>query len=656
MRIEQLEIINFRQYKNVTFDFPKTVGKKDMHIILGQNGEGKTNMLNAITWCLYGRELHLGDKYQAQERINNSYVEELRLSQKQYGDVSVMVELSSGDDSQQHIRIFRKSKYAILQTSVRDIESSFEVMERTTGDWNPILDSDECNNIVHRYVPEEINQYIFFDGEQLEKYFQDIKKEKIQSGIEELTQASDLQKAINAFEKYIQSDLSPKLRNSSDVEVQNCQNEVEKIQLSIDKINQYIATYKVQITKCESEIEQLTSYIGSSTNVKDKIAELERLENESDNLKQKQHDLWSSLMGFTREYYQYLAIYPAMKEFYDFIEEQDKAGNLPPKIDKSYLTMFLDSPKCLICGSPMTPEHKKDIKKLLEKLSVGSESAAELNRASSAIKAYFNIIKKYPSEKKKYMDDMANVKAEKVKNDTAYAKLHEDLKSIPDATEIAKAIDKREECKKQSSDLYVRIGAEKTHLETESKKLDEANDRLAKALESNKQFESIKKKIDYCKESKVLLSQIKNEILEKCRLDMQKETFNIFKKLLWKKDAFSKVVIDEDYSFKLIDNYGNQTLGSSSAGERVLLALSFTLALQKVSKHDSLLYIDTPVGRVDNNNRKNFMEALMNVADDKQVILTFTPSEYNHAIQEVLNESYSSFKTLVMSNNITTLN
>lgn len=53
MRLESVEISNYRQYKDVFFDFC-TKGSYDVHIIWGKNGMGKTNLLNAISWCLYG--------------------------------------------------------------------------------------------------------------------------------------------------------------------------------------------------------------------------------------------------------------------------------------------------------------------------------------------------------------------------------------------------------------------------------------------------------------------------------------------------------------------------------------------------------------------------------------------------------------------------
>ena len=55
MRIESIDIYNFRQYKELHLDFPK-IKDTDLHVIVASNGVGKTNMMNAIIWCFYGIE------------------------------------------------------------------------------------------------------------------------------------------------------------------------------------------------------------------------------------------------------------------------------------------------------------------------------------------------------------------------------------------------------------------------------------------------------------------------------------------------------------------------------------------------------------------------------------------------------------------------
>lgn len=66
MRFTSIQINNFRQYEELKLVFPKN-GQYDLHIINAENGVGKTNVLNAITWCLYGKEPHLGNESKASQ-------------------------------------------------------------------------------------------------------------------------------------------------------------------------------------------------------------------------------------------------------------------------------------------------------------------------------------------------------------------------------------------------------------------------------------------------------------------------------------------------------------------------------------------------------------------------------------------------------------
>ena len=56
--ISSISVTNYRQYQGTqVLDF-KNDKTKNVSLILGKNGAGKSNLLNAITWCLYGVEIH----------------------------------------------------------------------------------------------------------------------------------------------------------------------------------------------------------------------------------------------------------------------------------------------------------------------------------------------------------------------------------------------------------------------------------------------------------------------------------------------------------------------------------------------------------------------------------------------------------------------
>ncbi len=58
-----------------------------------------------------------------------------------------------------------------------------------------------------------------------------------------------------------------------------------------------------------------------------------------------------------------------------------------------------------------------------------------------------------------------------------------------------------------------------------------------------------------------------------------------------------------------------------------------------------MLFIDSPVGRISDLNRKSFAEVLMEVSREKQLILTFTLSEFSEEISSVFKEDLISSTT-----------
>lgn len=56
MWISQIELTNFKSYAHQKFQFPKPDNNKNLVLIGGMNGFGKTTLLEAIYLCFYGSE------------------------------------------------------------------------------------------------------------------------------------------------------------------------------------------------------------------------------------------------------------------------------------------------------------------------------------------------------------------------------------------------------------------------------------------------------------------------------------------------------------------------------------------------------------------------------------------------------------------------
>lgn len=654
MRIESIIVKNFRQYNSVKLNFPKNKDT-DLHIILGSNGVGKTNILNAITWCLYDEELHLGDVDAALPILNTSVANALRLKGIKTAEVEVTIKISS-DEPGSEVVFKRVAQFAINESNVFKQSSKLVINSFERGEWNIYEDPEMTQSLINKYVPKSINEYIFFDGEHLEHYFQRGQRENIKTGINTLTQADIVKRAEESFDRYIKRELSPILGNCDDKQVEQCQEKVDRLSEQIKDQKAVLDAIKTQIDVCVDEIAAAKAIVQHHETLPSKIAEQERLDKAIKETQDKRDKKWDEIKIFSREFYQLFALYPAIKQFLDFIKVLEKEGKLPPRIDKNLIEEILRSKHCCICNNSLDSHALKLVQEMLDSLEVSSNVSAELNRSMTAMQAFETKLKEYKQRKETLFSELNSLDESLIDLNTSYESVTLYINSIPHQDKIVEAVNTRNEYIKSQKDLYVRQGAETVTLEGLVKNLEEAKKALDTAVSKNSKLKEIKKKISYCESCSKILNETYNEILEECRNDMEKMTYDIFSKLIWKRDTFKGVQISDDYEFKLMNKYGDQTLGSCSAAERALLALSFTLALQYTSKHDAMLFIDTPIGRVDEDNRCNFIKTLLDISRDKQVVLTFTPTEYDGNVRKLLAGKFSTSTVLTMKEDITDIN
>jgi DNA sulfur modification protein DndD len=170
----------------------------------------------------------------------------------------------------------------------------------------------------------------------------------------------------------------------------------------------------------------------------------------------------------------------------------------------------------------------------------------------------------------------------------------------------------------------------------------QAGERLQKEMAKDTRARELRLRIDFVQRSLTAVKDTKQSIMSGMRSRIEAETKRIFGELAFKKETFADVKIGEDYGISVIHSAGFECLGSMSAAETELLALSFTLALHSVSGFDAPIFIDTPVAKVADQNKVNFGKKLLEVSETKQTVLLFTSSEYTSDLSSFLDEPCSS--------------
>lgn len=245
MRFNSIEIQNFRQYRNLRFEFQKH-GEHDLHVIVGQNGMGKTNILNAITWCLYGVEPHLGDASRSLPKLNLEVKEEAI----EYGEKNktVLVRIFAEDDGQM---ITYQRKLPVNTITDFEYKEEFTVtVSQATGDAKT-FEKDDASIYVSKYMPEKIRQYFYFDGEQLHNYFISEQSLRIKESIHAISQVDMLTRIADRLGKVINKK----------------QNEAGSKAPDINKINKEITCLRAQLENSQKDILELEEQIAASEKV-----------------------------------------------------------------------------------------------------------------------------------------------------------------------------------------------------------------------------------------------------------------------------------------------------------------------------------------------------------------------------------------------------
>jgi len=638
MRFIKIELQNYRQYKEIEFNFEKKL-PNDLHIILGKNGIGKTNLLNAITWCLYDHEYHLGESSKRLPKINleakkNAVTNNL-------SQLTISVKIYAEDNG--NMLIFQREQLINIENDFEN-KSDFKVIYYPMYGDVKTYENEKANSYVQKYMPEKINQYFFFDGEQLHNYFNSIQNIKIKESINTISQVELLTRIKDRLDKIITNKRKEAEKNLPDIS--NINDEIEKLKNAIAMIENNILELEDQINKSKNIIKTNTEYLIGQENLPELEEKYQKLYVELKNLKEEKNEISKDLLDFIKKYTIYLNFFPIAKSILNLINEKEEKKLLPPNIDKNYLLKMLNIHKCLICNRDLGLEEEKFINEIINTISFSNltshlllEIKNELNTLVNNVKVYQNKKIKLLKSKKQNEDKIKDIEIE-------LQNIDNQINRFSDKEKVKLLYNERKDHNELLEKNLQKLGTLKNNLFTLQKKKDSLEEEVSKLMKKHKEIEKLNNKIEILKKSKDIVKNIEEEMIKEVKDKMQETTEKNLLKLLWKKNTYSKIILDDNYGLDLIHVEGYSCIGTCSAAERALLALSFTLALHEVSGFESLLFIDTPVARISDQNRINFANVLKEISKTKQIIIAFSLDEYSDEIKNIFKDSFASLVEL----------
>lgn len=635
MKLISMEINNYRQYNGLQKIELATDAKKSFNIIQGANGAGKTNFFRALLWCLYGDEIGLEDRKYREENKILGILNEKRLKETPSGEtIKVSIKIVLGETQSEYIIerfiLFKKNRNGTIER----VDSSFTIMKREVGGFKLI---DEPELYINRIVPpKEIRDFFFFDGERLDKFFRPGSGISIKKTIIDVSQIGLIEKMTEHMEKIRKSimrehsDLSP--------DIKRLQEDMNGISKTLEEKRNISEELNRDIQETSSRISEIEDYLREHP-----IALIKEHQSRRDELKRQNKELYDSINEAVEERNNILiSILPSvflMDECENLIKEIDnidKKDGLPPDVRSSFIDKLLKNGVC-ICGASLKKGSKEEllVRSLLGKNSHGDNSKLLLEgraEISELLKSFDQKSERLRNVNKRIMKMERDLKT----NDEKLSEISDVLKVVQSDEEVSKKESLKNALSIEMQNTMVNMRKEQDDISFLEMRDREMNKQLGNLITKQSANRELSGQIKLLSDAVELANYIKDGIASEARKKVEDKTEEYFFNLIWNKERFDKIRIDDDYNISVIDSYGHECLGSLSAGQRQVLALAFMAALKEISGFDMPVIIDTPLGRISGEPRDNIAKNLPDYLKNTQVTLLVTDTEYTDSFREKL--------------------
>ncbi|MEY2833803.1 MAG: hypothetical protein RLZZ574_3062 [Cyanobacteriota bacterium] len=634
MKLNYLQLCNFRQFYGKTPQIKFASGARNTTVIYGNNGAGKTSILNAFTWVLY-------EKFTAAFALPELLINQRSLVEAPPEKaVECWVELQFERDRQ--IYQLKRKCYATrnAQHEVSYTQANlFMLVAGDDGRWYPPLESPE--DIINRILPASLHQYFFFDGERIDGFFRQNHNSTIAEDTKELLGVKVLDRGIEHLKKAKRS-LQEELAELGDAQTKQLLREQIKIEQDLEAIKKLITKITREVAELEQHkanlSRQLLEISGADEIQKLKLKLVKQQKLIKQNLLQSKKELKKLLSQDS-----YVVFLPEIGErFLDLLQTLRDRGQLSSGLKQEFIQQLLDRQSCL-CGETLIPDTEayKSVKSWLEKAELKNieESAIRLETQVNTIKSqsnnFWQQLDRQQTEIKQQYLELNRLEAE-----TEQA--NKQLNNYPnrDSQQLQQNIEAIEE---KIKSLVLEQGENQQQQSDRTKQLEQLNQQIARHQQTENKQKLAQTRIAVTEEAIARLHEVRTRLEQQFRLALEQKVQEIFSFI-----SFTPYIpqLSSDYKLTLSENTsGIATPVAASTGENQILSLSFIGGIidrvRQWSEGNSLLgydsstfpiVMDSPFGSLDQIYRRQVAKAIPQLAN--QLIILVTKTQWQGEVEQ----------------------
>lgn len=623
MIFNYLKLTNFRPfYGEQTIYFHHSQNnsnseqKRNIVLIGGLNGHGKTSLITAINIALFGhRYFNTQREYleYISKSVNRRHIYE--------GGNEGSIELAFTDDT---------GRYAIKVDMIYNRLEEFRMAYELDDNFNKInqisLTDEEFNDFIDARIPLDVSRFFIFDAEKIRDLVGDQDKEDTRRAIQKVVSLELYHQLLIDLDKINKDFIKEMSGKTSDEEIEFMGEKIRKIAEEIEIIETKLNDIDAKINVLTSESREIThekrKKIGKSNASKNQIYKW------IGSYEQKLDQINNQLSKFKKDELYKIIIKPAIKSLQQRIRQELKYIEEKKKVELQFAPFeeFMSE----LLNTEIIPILTENQKQQLFKK--GKEIWAEMNKIHRKIVSeQIELLHDLTLTERNYIlnyststiSDLKELLQSKKEAENLLKKYNEQLKDAPDDIDTS---DLDQKLSKVNQELGM-LKAESKNLNATKKSLMAERIRLSNELQRKlKDYGTVgplQRKVDLVER----LYNATNEFIEQVTFlksrQLKEEIEKIIKQLFRKSD-FEKIIFDENtFTLNIYDHFSEKIdLDSRSEGEKQLIALAMIWALTKVSGSNFPFVIDTPLARLDSDHRSNLVDYYFTQLSDQVIILS----------------------------------
>lgn len=632
MRLRQIRLHNFRPYfGDVAITFPEHP-TSDFYLVHGQNGYGKTSLLLAVQWALYGE----GRVREVFEHLNTRARSE---------DGCVAVELlfeHAGEDY--HLRREAKATEVPVQAP-RHMKRSDLTLYRNGV---PVSPADTAQDRIDSMLPRDASQFFLFDAEKNNRYSASHLTDETRVAIELVLGMRPVQNArddADALRTEIQRRRNEELKKNR--AHQALVSEVERLQEELTKLQQTHAELSERIRDQSQRLREYRTELDRLSEVQSLAAERDRLKSHIDEIKRERNAVIEDLQKEARGLYlrilqpKVAAAYEECFAQYEAVRERESAARQREAIGE-YLSRLLEQGRCL-CGRALAGNHKAAIELELARFSHPDASPSENGPSSTELAAQLEALRRARSKAETAAQRFEELEIRKIDLDEQLSGLETKLTQVESqikAIDLDQANTLRELIEQLELELTLSTreqGGLTERIEAKQKELAAKEREVRRLSDVGTIVEALEAQIELLERARLAFDALLERSAKTRRDKITERANEFFRKVTNKQYGFDSMFLAEDFTFGIRAVDGSRPdMDNISEGEKQVVAFCFVMGLNRYARTQAPLMIDTPMARLDKIHRRNMANALRDIG--QQAILFVTDMDLEAGVGEIFAE------------------